>query len=348
MYILKKLIFLLLLPAVFISCATSSSSPVAGRTAPEWVFDVDSVFPRSRYVAATGFASDRAGAEANALASAVAFFGQTVQVDRTSASAYRQAIVNGVVDSWTDTAEMRASIRTTSEMENLMGLEIKEVWYDSRGTYYAAAVIEKQRAAHIYNESIRANVNVIDNLLAMTPDEKNTINGVIRYRFAAAAADINVYYKNIVLLLDGTVPYDVVSGDYYRLEAQNIIKLIPISIRVANDRNGRIFGAFAKCFTDWGFNAAPGPARYVLNADIALSPVDLPNNPNVFSRVETAASLADTRNGVILLPYNYAGREGHVTRTEADNRAIAALERDINEKFAGILSDYLSSLLPKN
>ena len=343
---MKKLFFLLL-PVILISCATTSSS-TTGRTMPVWVNDVNSAFPGTQYVAATGYAGDRATAEANALASVTAFFGQTVEVERTSATSYQQAVVNGVMDGWVDTAEMRSNIRTTSEMENLMGVEIRETWFDSRGIYYAVAVMDKRRTVQIYNDLIRANVNVINNLMAMTPDEKNSLNGVIRYRFAAVVADINVYYRTIVLLLDGTVPYEIASGDYYRLEAQNIIKIIPINIRVTNDRNGRIFGAFAKSFTDWGFEATTAASRYVLNADVVLSPVDLPNNPNVFSRAEVAASLVDSRNNLVLLPYNFNVREGHLTRTEADTRAMASLERNVNERFAGVLSDYLTSLLPKN
>jgi len=243
---------------------------------------------------------------------------------------------------------MMTSVRTTAAMDNLMGVEMEEVWFDSRDTYHAVAVMEKARAIRIYNELIRANLNVINNLVNMTPDEKNSLNGVIRYRFAAAVADVNVYYRSIVLLLDGVVPGVIVGGDSYRLEAQNIVRTIPVSIRVTNDRNGRIFGAFAKSFTDLGFETATTDSRYVLNANINLSPVELPNNPNVFSRIELAATLADTRNNLVLLPFNFNSREGHLSRSEADNRAIASAERNVNERFAGLLSDYLSQLMPKN
>ena len=352
--IMKSRFFLCLFSILFLffSCTgvTRNAGVEAGvrsGRAPAWVTSVDAVFSRTQYAAATGFAESRVMAEKNALAALASFFGQSVQADTSAAVAYRQAVVNGAAESWTDTAEMSSVVKTQSSQDNLLGAEIREVWFDSRDMYYAVAVMEKARSAGLYNELIRANLNIIKNLLAMTPNEKYSLEGVIRYRFAAVTADINVSCANMVRLLDHSVPDGIVSGDEYRLEARNIARTIPIGITVTYDRQGRIFGAFAKCFTDLGFDANTGDSRYVLNVNSSVSPVDLPNNPNYFSRIEVAANLTDTNAGLILLPYNFNAREGHVTQSEAENRAVAAAQRDINERFTDIFSEYLSMLMPR-
>jgi len=393
---MKSKIFLSLFSVLFLflSCAgaakTGVNTGVGTGRAPAWITSVDSVYSRSRYVAAVGSATDRDTAEKNALAALVSFFGQSVQVERNASSSYRQAIANGVVDGWIDTAQLSSTIKTQAFQDNLLGAEIDEVWFDSRDTYYAVAVMDKARSAGIYNqlilanlnliknllamapnvkdslegviryrfaaeaadvnvsnELIRANLNLIKNLLAMTPNEKYSLEGVIRYSFAAEAADINVPCANIVRLLDSSPPNGVVSGDEYRLEARNIAKMIPIGITVTYDRQGRIFGAFAKCFTDIGFETNTGGSRYVLDVNSSVSPVDLPANQNYFTRIEIAANLTDTDAGLVLLPYNFNTREGHVSQSEADNRAIAAAQRNISEEFAVVLSDYLSQLMPR-
>lgn len=348
----KTEIILLMLLFVFFSCGGSPSARsvnegIRAGGAPAWIQSVDSVFNRDLYAAAAGFAPNRAMAEANALAALTAFFGQTVQVDRSAASSYQQAIINGVMDGWIDTAEMRTSVRTSAVMENLMGAEIREVWFDARDTYYAVAVMEKAKAIQIYNELLHANLNIINNLVSMTPNERNSLDGVIRYRFAAIVADINTPYSNIVRLLGGVPPSNIRNGDYYRLEAQNIIRTIPIGIRVTNDRNGRIFGAFAKIFTDLGFETTVNNSRYMLDVNLVLTEVDLPANPNVFSRIEISANLADTMLGVVLLPYNFNSREGHTSLANAENRAIAAAERSISEEFSVLFSNYLTRLHPR-
>jgi len=355
---LKRNVFILLsLFIIFSSCVSTSGGlnpdGVSYGSSPAWVSDVYSVYNRAQYVAATGYGSSRSAAEGNALAAVTSFFGQTVQVERNAASYYKQAIVNGVMESWIDTAEMRSNINTTAVLDNLMGVEIEEVWYNSRDTYYAVAVMEKAKTVRIYTDLIRANLNVIQNLVSMTPNERSSLDGVIRYRFAAAVADVNISYRNIVALLGGNAPAIGHNGDYYRLEAQNIIKIIPVNVPVTNDRNSRIFGAFAKCFTDLGFEVSRAErgsnsnSRYVLDVNAALSPVNLPGNPGYFVRIELSANLTDTLNNIVLFPYNFNIREGHVSLSEAEVRAIAEAERNISENYSTLLSEYLTSLMPK-
>jgi hypothetical protein len=136
-------------------------------------------------------------------------------------------------------------------------------------------------------------------------------------------------------------------GDDYRIEAVNITKNIPISVRVDNDRSDRIRGAFASVVGGAGFRSGGNNTRYVLNVTLALSEVQLPNQPNKFARYVVDANLTDTAEGTVLLPFTINGREGHNNLPEAENRAVAAAEREIKKEYGEILSKYLSTLLPK-
>ena len=320
---------------------------------PQWVNDVYSVYSRTEYVAATGFGNTRAAAEGNALAALTAYFGQNVQVERTAASSQQQIVINGILDSWADSAYMGSSIKTTSSMDNLIGAEIIEVWYDSRGTYYAVAVMNKANGIRIYNELLDNNLDIIAVLIAESSSDPVSFKSVLCLLLSAALADINDIYRNVVVLLDGKTNEDfIVSGTYYRVSANDRISRLNIGIRVANDRNGRIFGAFTRCFADWGFepvlvqSAFPAAMRYVLDVNLGISPVNLPNNSNVFSRIELSANLTDRNNNAVLIPYTFNSREGHTSQIEAENRCIIAAERNINEIYKSLLSEYFSKLLP--
>jgi len=358
---MKKKYILAFVPVLilFFSCAGAKGGVRYG-SMPAWVNDVYSVYDSARYVAAYGYGNSREAAERNALASLVSFFGQTVQIERNAASFYRQAVTDGVISGWIDTAEMRTNVNSSSSMDNLMGVEIGEVWYDSTDTYYAVAVMEKARAIRVYSELIQANLSIINNLTAVSPDEYYSLDSVIRYRFAAVVAEVNASYRNIILLLGGSVPDGnnlnassaalLSSSDYYLSEAQKIIKEIPVSITINNAASSaRLFGAFAKCFSDWGFTVTDNSqhTRYVLNADVSLTPVRLPDNANFFSRIELSANLTDTNLNLVLLPLNFSSREGQTSAAEAETRAIAAAERYINEQYSALLTEYLSRLLPK-
>jgi hypothetical protein len=314
------------------------------RTKPNWVDSVDSAYSRAQYVAAAGYAADRTMAERNALSNLIAIFGQSIYADLTITNTYKEAVKNGVTTGWTDNVAMQNAIRTQSSMDVLVGAEIKEVWFDSRSTYYAVAVMEKARTTQIYNEMISANKDVINNLITMNQTQKNSLEGYSRYQFAAIVADINITYGNVLQVIGSPLPPGLVKGDTYRIEANNITKSIPVGIKVRNDKAGRVEGAFAKSLSDLGFRSGGNNSRYILDVNIVTSPVEFPNNTNKFTRIEIDARL--TEDGITLLPYNFAEREGHATQSEADNRAYMIAERNITPAYTKVLSDYLSKLLP--
>jgi len=327
----------------------SQSGPVVntGRNKPAWVDSVDSVYGRAQYVAAVGFAADRAMAEKNALVKIVSYFNQSVQADETITRTYQEAVRNGVSAGWTDNLAAQSTIRTSASMDTLVGAEVREVWFDSRSTYYAVAVMEKAKAAPLYTEMILANQNIIKNLVTMSPAEKNSLEGFSRYQFAATIADINIPYGNLLRQIDAAVPAGLVPGDEYRLEAQNIVRAIPISVTVTGDRAGRVQSAFAKSLSELGFRSGGNNSRYVLRVEVTISPVDLPNNPSKFVRIVLSANLTDTSVGAVLLPYNFNEREGHNSIPEAEDRAYRTAERKISEEYAKLLNNYLSQLLPR-
>ncbi|MDR0313675.1 MAG: hypothetical protein LBI14_08750 [Treponema sp.] len=318
------------------------------RTQPAWVDSVDSVFTRAQYVAAVGYASDRAMAERNDLANLAAIFGQSIQADMTITNTYWEAVRNGVSSGWTDTTEMDNTIKLSTAMGTLVGAETKEVWFDSRSTYYAVVAMEKTRTAQVYTEMIKANQNMIGNLLAMSQEEKNTLEGFSRYQFAATVADINISYGNLLQLIGVPFSGELPMGDTYRLEAQNIARAIPIRVTVTNDRSGRIQNAFAGSLSALGFRSGGTASRYVLEVDVTTTEVEYPNNTNKWTRMELSAILTDSNLGLILLPYSFNTREGHITYAEAVNRAYTAAERGISEEYKDLLSNFLSKLLQKD
>ena len=96
-----------------------------------------------------------------------------------------------------------------------------------------------------------------------------------------------------------------------------------------------------------GFKTGTPTSRYVLNVKLTLSPVDLPNNTNKFTRYIVDAKLTDTVRNSVLLPYNLNGREGHATMSEAENRAVRAIEQAVSTEYRKVFSDYLAQLTTK-
>jgi hypothetical protein len=344
---LKINLFLLFIFFYMLSFSTCTSTP-NNSTKPAWVDSVDSVFNRSQFVAAVGFASTREMAERNALVNLAAFFGQDIQADQTIINTYQEAVRDGIITSWIDNIAMNNTIRTSVLMDNLAGAEIREVWHDTRNNiFYTAAVMERARTIRLYTDMILANLEMIKNLTTMSEVERNSLEGFSRFQFAAAVADINTTYINLLNILGAITPDGARRGDEYRLEMQNITRAIPVDIIVSNDRERRIHSAFTKVFTDLGFRSGGNNPRYVLRSNITLSYLDFPNDLNRFVLMELNANLIDTNTGEVLLPFSFNIREGHPTQATAENRVFISAERRIEIELKELLSSYLSQLQPK-
>jgi len=336
--------------AAFFACMTVNAQNKGGSNtgAPDWTRDPYKKFDPKTDIAAVGIGNSRQTAEKDALAKLVAIFGQSIRVDEKITTSYREAMQSGAAASWSENTALDSSIVTSAGMDSLIGVEIGDVWYDGKTNYYAAAVLNKTRALQAYSNLIKVNQAMINNLVNMSAADKNSLDGFARYQFAAVLSDITFSYGNLLASIGAPAfAQGLKKGDDYWLEAQNITKAIPIGITVKNDKSGRIQGAFAKAFADLGFRSGGTNSRYVLTVDITTSPVELANQKNKFTRIEVTANLTDTSLNTVLFPFNFNSREGHTSQSEADNRAYAAAERQINEEYKDLLSDYLSQLVPK-
>ena len=336
------IICLLSLVLALSSCA-SFGSAVTGMSQPLWVQDPYTRYSRLEYFAVVGSGNTRQNAERNALGGLVAQFGQAIKVDTKVSTTYLE-IVRGDAVNWSEVTNSEIIIALSSGMDNLVGVEIGEAWVDKKGTHYVAAVLNKSRAAREYTNIVNLNLSMIDRLTDISALEKYSLNGHARFLHAASIADMTVAYVN--LLQQFGMPVErIENGDYYRLEAQNIIKVIPVGIRVQNDKTGRIEAAFARVFYDQGFQSGGNNLRYMLEVDISTVPVEYPGNPNKYTRIELTANFIDTCLQMLLLPYNFIERQGHITQTEADNRVYLVAELKIEEEYTILLNDFLFSVM---
>jgi hypothetical protein len=334
---------------------STGASPQQGRTSrggkePAWVIDPYAIYRRDLFVAASSAGADRNQAEKNALGALIAIFGQSIQTDLKIVTNYSEAISKGVVPVSSENTSIQNAIKTSSEMDSLIGAEIGEVWISNKNEYYAVAVLEREKASTLYTDMISSNQRVITDLVTMSDEETYTLDGYSRYQLAATIADVNRVYANVLTIVGNTsaiVPGNLKKGDDYRLEVVNITKNIPIGITVAgNDQSDRIKGAFASALNKQGFRIGSTNSRYVLKVTVSLSEVLLQNQVNKFVRYVINANLTDTRDNSVLFPFTINGREGHLTLPEAENRAIVGAEKKITDTYSQELSVYLSKLLP--
>jgi protein-disulfide isomerase len=315
---------------------------------PNWVDKPGSAFNASYYVFAVGYGNSRRQADADAFANLTGLFGQSVKSHISDVETYKERIVNGKIEV-VSTQDTMQAVKLSSSMDSLIGAQINDRWEDtSKKIFYAVAVMEKAPSIKIYSDLLDANVKYIDTILAMPDSEKTSFEAIARYRLAGSIADMNVLFAVVISVLGGPDKRGALkSGDDYRFEANNLASRIPVHIIVQNDFDGRIKSAFARVFSAAGFRTGNNNSRYVLNVQVSITPADFNNTDYKFARYVTNAHLTDTKTNSVIFPFNINGREGHATQSEANVRAIGALEKAIQEQYTAALNEYLSSALPK-
>jgi hypothetical protein len=303
------------------------------------------VYNRDVYVTGVGFGKDRPSAEQSALAALSSIFRQSLQADQTISASYQEAVKNGVTLNWTENTAVENAIKTSTAME-LMGAEIRDTWNDG-GTFYAVAVMEKERTARLYTQMVQDNLRIIASLADIPAAGRNSMDGLARFQFAGTVAEANQLFAAVLSVIGAPVPAGIQPPGDYHLEASNIIKSIPVSVSVAGDRDNRIRGAFAQALASAGFRTGGNNSRYQLQARFSLSDVELASQANKFVRYTIEGNFVDTSTAAVLFPYSIVGREGHPILSEAEARALRAAENKIREEYTQSLSGYLSQLIPK-
>ncbi|MDR1949895.1 MAG: LPP20 family lipoprotein [Spirochaetaceae bacterium] len=317
---------------------------------PDWVYNTAAVYPEERFVSAVGYGLDRESAEKNALGGLVSVFGQTIQGETTATYTYSQALVSGLIDMG-ERSEIDSAVKTSFAMDTLVDAEIADRWVDNKDTHYAVAIMDRSGCELLYRGLIGTNEGIIRNLTDIPGEDRNSLEAYARYDLAATVADANAVFRNVLSVLNpasAIVSRDGLrTGEYYRLQAREIVQNIPVEVRVDRDVAGRIGAAFARVFSDTGFRTGGASSRYVLDVAFSLPEVELPQNQNKFVRYVIDANLRDTATGQVLFPYNINGREGHATLLEAENRAIRAAEEKIRSSYSEALASYLTRISPK-
>jgi len=329
------------------SIAPAAQFTQGGRQ-PRWVNDPSSAYNKNLFIAAVGSAQNRSQAEARALASLVAIFGQSVRSEFTAATMYTEALNKGVV-SVSNNTSVRDRISTAASMDNLVGAEIGNVWDSRRGTVYAVAFMDKAKTVSIYTDMIVINNRNIEMLVTIPAEEKNTFDAYARFKLAAQIAGINSNYATVVSQAGGSVAsLNLKNADSYNLEAANIMRNITVTVLVSNDRANRVQDAFAGVLSSAGFRTRGNNPAYTLDIRLSVNEVTFPGNNFIFCRIECSANLIDNLTGASLLPYNFSFRDGHATYANAEAAAFANAEKIILEDYPALLRGFIASLMPMN
>jgi len=238
-------------------------------------------------------------------------------------------------------------LTSTSAVSGLIGLQV-ESWANPKGRSYANARMNRAECSARYSAMINENEKVIGGLTEEAERNPRTFEAFQMLNLAHSFAVVTDNLHALLTVLDPSAISRRPSygnAEAVKSLAQSAGRSIVVTVKVNGDNSGRIEKAFTESLNSRGFRtSAAGDNSYVLAASFQLEDVDIKNPNNKFARYILNYSLRD-RGGVDLFSASDNGREGHLTESEARQRAVRAAEQTIaSTGFAVNFDAFLASL----
>ena len=351
--LITKYTGLLFLTALVFSCAASPqtrATPI--EAAPLWVTDTEKVYPDRDWLVVVEAEQDAKLAER----AAVTRLAQVFKVDLVSVTNANRQFAESISSvkkksrliSSQSTAIAQELI-STSAVSGLIGLQV-ESWANPNGRSYANARMNRNECSARYSAMIRENEKVIGGLLEEAERNPRTFEAFRMLNLAHSFAVVTDNLHSLLTVLDTSAISKRPSygnAEAVKSQARNAGRSIVVTVRVNGDNSGRIEKAFTESLNSRGFKtSAAGDNSYVLAASFQIEDAVIANPNNYkFARYILNYSLKD-RGGTELLSSSDNGREGHLTDSEARQRAVRAAEQSIaSNGFAVNFDAFLASLI---
>jgi len=340
------------LAALVFSCAGAPVKEESRPLPPLWVTDTEKAYPDRDWLVVVEAEQDAKLAER----AAVIRLSQIFRVDLVSVTnANRQfaetiSSVQGknrlITSQSTDIAQ---ELISTSAVSGLIGLQV-ESWANPQGRSYANARMNRKECSTRYSAMIRENEKVINGLFEEAERNPRTFEAFQTLNLAYSFALVTDNFHSLLTVLDPSAISRRPSygnAETVKNLAQNAGRSIVVTVKVNGDNSGRIEKAFTECLNKRGFRtSASGDNSYVLAASIQLEDVDIANPNNYkYTRYILNYSLKN-KDGAEILSSSSNGREGHLSESEARQRALRAAEQSIaSTGFAVNFDAFFVSLL---
>lgn len=334
----KRIIGILLLAA-----SMTAGEALAGKP-PDWVHGESGQYPRERFLTGVGSGEARKAAEDGAYAALSRIFAAEVSQRTREWEKYFQT------DAGDKTASQReiemdqlTAVSTNKILENVT---IAETYLDkSTQTHYALAIMDRQKAGSALRERITFLDLEVEELLKTARRTEHKLEKVRALHKAVKTLLLRDAYNTELRVVSntgkGSESLNRLAGIQQELESF-LTQNFRIILQIGGQENDRIRMAVMEGLDRQGL---PVSLEAHLNADVVVKgtvefePVEMPQGK--FIRWIASFELADPSTGQVIGSVNRQGREGHLTASEAEARAVRAAQQELVENLSSKLASFI-------
>ena len=308
----------------------AAESVFAGGKSDDWTREIQKNYPDSEYISAVGSGKDRTSAESNAKLALSQILGESISAEQvTMQYADSKGREEGVISS---------VVNEKAVFDHITGIVIKENYADKKTkTHYALAVLNRKESGNYYFSRANEATLHIQDLVSRAQKSRGKIESLTYINDAINASSEIAYDVNLLSVINPAqgriVRAAYQSPQTLRAKRAELASVITVSVTVQNDSDNRIRAAFVSALRDKGVTVVDAGGAYVINATLSFEPVDVGDAQYTFVRYTLHAPMTEKATGNTLVPYTLTGREGHVTESQAKNRAVIKIAETIKTEY---------------
>lgn len=306
---------------------------------PDWLANPKTIYPEKSHLVAVGAGDTRRAAENAAAANLSRIFEARIESDERLVDQTRETLNN--IERVTD---FTADINILSA-QTLHNIQHAESWRDPTGRYHAVAYLDRRETARIYRDKIDQATTAIEHQLTQAGTATEPLVKYAQLRSAARQAAENrtlLRQLNVIHPLSGKASEPGYSENEIQDTLRNTAHSILVDIRIQNDPDQRITTCLEQLITTQGFRVGR-PAALRIEGRIELTDTGKQAANLSFVRYNLNLHMID-QNDNTLIALAEKGREGHLTLTDAKQRAYRTLENAIKRNATRQMENYLNQL----
>lgn len=315
---------------------------------PMWVQDPSFTYSTEEYLSNLGQGKSQKHAETDALEGLAAIFNRSIASNTQTSLSYSSKQSGGNTQVGKSKNIMQ-DVKISTNIKDLVGVEIRERWKSQDGTFYALAVIKKGKGAALYREKVYNCIGDIDKLLDSNAKSDKPFSRYFRYLEAFEKAQSLQIYKGCLAVLDSSISNENVwsndekySPAYLKIKADTIAKAIEIFVDVSSEAK-KLSSHVEKVLSKYGFTLSKNSAaRYKLTVQLDFDePLQL-SGGRLAMRYNLIIELFDTFQCETVLPFAFEGKETQFDEASLKTKIFKALEKKAINEFAFAFNSFVS------
>jgi len=323
-----------------LSVACVSFASGAGRKDVAWIANPYDGYSEKEYVAATGSGTTTGDADKNATAELCRILSQSIETHESLKQ----------TDSSKKGSQLStylSTVTTHTSLTSISGLTIKDRFTNGKGTSYSRAVLNRAEAGRHYSLLFNQKDEEVETLVTHARQAGVSFTSCALLTKAYKIAQENDGYMQLLSVLNRSYykqPSYGSSAEVGQL-AQNAFNAVTVNIEVTGDVDGRVAAVFSSAINDTGIGTATGnkDAPYQMTCTVSFEDAGQ-NGSAYYVRYVVTSSLKETATGTEVLNFSSNGRQGKLSKEEAQQGAVRIIETKVKNEFTSKFTSLFDSL----